>query len=47
MQVWDLIEKVKRERVIVLTTHSMEEADVLGGKRVRDRVKRVGELSES
>ena len=29
-QVWNLIEKVKRGRVIVLTTHSMEEADVLG-----------------
>ena len=36
-QVWNLIEKVKRGRVIVLTTHSMEEADVLGdqiGKRL-------------
>ena len=28
--VWDLIEKVKRDRVIILTTHSMEEADILG-----------------
>lgn len=30
--VWDLIEKVKRTRVTVLTTHSMEEADVLGDR---------------
>lgn len=29
-QVWNLIEKKKRGRVIILTTHSMEEADVLG-----------------
>ncbi|KAJ3185215.1 ATP-binding cassette sub- A member 1 [Gaertneriomyces sp. JEL0708] len=28
--VWHFIEKFKRGRVIVLTTHSMEEADVLG-----------------
>ncbi len=31
-QVWSLIERAKRNRVIVLTTHSMEEADVLGDK---------------
>jgi ABC-type multidrug transport system ATPase subunit len=31
-QVWNLIEKVKRGRIIVLTTHSMEEADVLGDR---------------
>jgi ABC-type multidrug transport system ATPase subunit len=31
-QVWDLISEVKRERVVVLTTHSMEEADVLGDR---------------
>lgn len=31
-QVWDLISSVKRERVVVLTTHSMEEADVLGDR---------------
>jgi len=30
--VWDLILKVKRSRVTVLTTHSMEEADVLGDR---------------
>ena len=28
--VWDTIEAAKKERVIVLTTHSMEEADILG-----------------
>ncbi|KAL2920141.1 hypothetical protein HK105_200207 [Polyrhizophydium stewartii] len=28
--VWSFIEKFKRGRVIILTTHSMEEADVLG-----------------
>ncbi|KAI8894545.1 hypothetical protein BC833DRAFT_604469 [Globomyces pollinis-pini] len=30
--VWSFIEKFKRDRVIVLTTHSMEEADVLGDR---------------
>ncbi|KAI8820139.1 uncharacterized protein EV422DRAFT_531784 [Fimicolochytrium jonesii] len=30
--VWEFIEKFKRGRVIVLTTHSMEEADVLGDR---------------
>eukprot|EP01116_Phalansterium_solitarium_P019772 TRINITY_DN564_c0_g1_i1.p1 TRINITY_DN564_c0_g1~~TRINITY_DN564_c0_g1_i1.p1 ORF type:complete len:832 (+),score=308.60 TRINITY_DN564_c0_g1_i1:104-2599(+) len=29
-QVWNLIQKAKQGRVILLTTHSMEEADVLG-----------------
>jgi len=28
--VWNMIENVKKGRVIILTTHSMEEADVLG-----------------
>eukprot|EP01133_Synstelium_polycarpum_P001084 gene1084-1230_t len=31
-QVWNLVEKVKKGRVIILTTHSMEEADVLGDR---------------
>lgn len=31
-QVWNLIQRVKKDRVILLTTHSMEEADVLGDK---------------
>jgi ABC-type multidrug transport system ATPase subunit len=29
---WDLINRVKRERAIILTTHSMEEADILGDR---------------
>ena len=31
-QVWDMIEEQKKDRVIILTTHSMEEADVLASK---------------
>jgi len=31
-QVWDIIEKAKKGRAIVLTTHSMEEADILGDR---------------
>jgi len=30
--VWELIERMKKNRVIILTTHSMEEADVLGDR---------------
>jgi ABC-type multidrug transport system ATPase subunit len=30
--VWTFIEKFKKDRVIILTTHSMEEADVLGDR---------------
>ena len=30
--VWNLIEKSKQERTIILTTHSMEEADILGDR---------------
>jgi ABC-type multidrug transport system ATPase subunit len=30
--VWDIIEQAKRDRAIVLTTHSMEEADILGDR---------------
>lgn len=30
--VWDMIQAAKRNRVILLTTHSMEEADVLGDR---------------
>lgn len=30
--VWDIIEEAKKGRAIVLTTHSMEEADVLGDR---------------
>lgn len=31
-QVWNIIERAKKGRVIVLTTHSMEEADILSDK---------------
>src|SRR5690348_7916232 len=41
-QVWNLIERVKHGRVIVLTTHSMEEADILGD---RIAIMRNGKLS--
>jgi ABC-type multidrug transport system ATPase subunit len=30
--VWHMIQDMKKNRVIVLTTHSMEEADVLGDR---------------
>ena len=41
-QVWDLIEKVKKGRVVILTTHSMEEADILGD---RIAIMKKGKLS--
>lgn len=31
-QVWDIIERAKRQRAVILTTHSMEEADVLADR---------------
>ena len=31
-QVWKLIQRLKRNRVLVLTTHAMEEADVLSDR---------------
>jgi ABC-type multidrug transport system ATPase subunit len=31
-KVWELIQKLKKDRVVILTTHSMEEADVLSDK---------------
>lgn len=43
--VWNIIEKAKKNKVIVLTTHSMEEADVLGDKiaiMARGRLQCVG-----
>ncbi|GMJ15142.1 A. THALIANA ABC2 HOMOLOG 1, ABC2 homolog 1, ATP-binding cassette A2 [Hibiscus trionum] len=43
--VWDIIERAKRGRVIVLTTHSMEEADVLSdriGIMVKGRLSCLG-----
>lgn len=30
--VWDLIQRMKKDRVIILTTHSMEEADILADR---------------
>ena len=30
--VWDVIEAAKQDRTIILTTHSMEEADILGDR---------------
>lgn len=32
VQVWDIIERAKQDRAVVLTTHSMEEADILGDR---------------
>ena len=29
---WDLLQEIKKERTMILTTHFMEEADVLGAK---------------
>ena len=43
--VWDAIEAAKKGRVIVLTTHSMEEADILGDKvaiMARGRIRAFG-----
>lgn len=31
-KVWEVIQKLKRDRVVILTTHSMEEADILSDK---------------
>lgn len=31
-KVWELIQKLKKDRVVILTTHSMEEADILSDK---------------
>lgn len=42
---WDLVDRAKQSRAIVLTTHSMEEADILGdriGIMVRGRLQCVG-----
>jgi ABC-type multidrug transport system ATPase subunit len=43
--VWSFLEQFKKDRVIVLTTHSMEEADILGDKIAimsRGRLRAVG-----
>ena len=42
---WDVIEEAKKGRAIVLTTHSMEEADILGdqiGIMVQGRLRCIG-----
>ena len=31
---WDMLKKYKRDRIIILTTHDMDEADVLGDRIV-------------
>jgi len=31
-EIWNAIQKMKKDRVVVLTTHSMEEADILGDR---------------
>ncbi|KAI8900097.1 hypothetical protein BC833DRAFT_583272 [Globomyces pollinis-pini] len=44
--VWKFIEKFKKNRVIVLTTHSMEEADVLSDRlaiMVHGRIRAIGD----
>lgn len=43
--VWDIIEEAKVGRAIVLTTHSMEEADILGDRiaiMARGRLRCIG-----
>eukprot|EP00919_Chromeraceae_sp_WS-2016_P033897 GHVR01080295.1.p2 GENE.GHVR01080295.1~~GHVR01080295.1.p2 ORF type:complete len:138 (+),score=7.91 GHVR01080295.1:1019-1432(+) len=44
-QVWKLIEKLKKGKSIILTTHSMEEADILADRlsvMVKGKLKCVG-----
>ena len=31
-RVWEMIEQLKKDHILLLTTHSMEEADILGDK---------------
>jgi hypothetical protein len=45
--VWNLIERVKRGRVTLLTTHSMEEADILGDKIAIMKGGRIAALGTS
>lgn len=43
--VWDVIEGAKKGRAIILTTHSMEEADILGdriGIMAKGRLRCIG-----
>ena len=44
-QIWELIEKLKKGKSIILTTHSMEEADILADRlsvMVKGKLKCVG-----
>lgn len=44
-QIWDLIEKMKKGKSIILTTHSMEEADILADRlsiMVKGKLKCLG-----
>lgn len=44
-QVWMLIEKLKKNKSVVLTTHSMEEADILSDRisiMVKGKLKCLG-----
>lgn len=44
-QVWSLIEKLKKRKSVILTTHSMEEADILSDRisiLVKGRLKCIG-----
>ncbi|KAK9728380.1 hypothetical protein K7432_001166 [Basidiobolus ranarum] len=45
--VWSFIEKFKQNRVIILTTHSMEEADVLGDRIAIMALGRLSALGNS
>ena len=43
--VWDIIQDAKKGRAIVLTTHSMEEADILGDRiaiMARGKIRAIG-----
>jgi ABC-type multidrug transport system ATPase subunit len=43
--VWDIIQEAKKGRAIVLTTHSMEEADILGDRiaiMARGKIRAIG-----
>jgi len=44
-EIWNAIQRLKKERVVILTTHSMEEADILGdriGVMAHGKLKCVG-----
>ena len=48
-QVWTFIERFKMDRIIILTTHSMEEADILGDRIAimsHGRIRAIGDSLE-